>query len=102
MTTLFSEPKTITEARSQANIAARAETLFTTGGYSWYIADTDPYLFGVCSPDGQQYAVNMKENTCSCQAFPNFGDCKHRIAVANNEDCYDASLIKQYELSQPF
>jgi len=97
MLTIFTEPKNTNEARLQANITARAATLFTDG-YDWYIADTNPYLFGICSPEGRQYGVDMEKNTCTCIAFTNYGDCKHRIAIANTMDCFDASLCKRYEL----
>lgn len=95
MHTLFREPKNVNEARRQANILARAKTLFSSGGYSWYVAT--PLLFGVCGPKGQHYCIDVQANTCSCAGFPQDGDCKHRIAVANSENCRNASLCLQAE-----
>lgn len=101
--TFFDPPKTLDQARRQANILARAKTLFTTGGYSWYVSDTDPHLFGVCGPDGQHYGVNMRANSCTCEGFQSDKDCKHRIAVALSAEAYDASLCRQYDLFvQPY
>jgi hypothetical protein len=97
--TLFRDPKDASEAAYQCRIIGRAEVLFTTGGYTWYIADNDAYLFGVCGPKGQHHAVNMRLNTCRCDGFKKDGDCKHRIAVAHDRECYDASLVKHYELN---
>jgi len=98
--TLFPTPDDSRQAERQARIVDRAFALFTEGGYDWYIAARNPYLFGICGQEGQHYAVDMESNTCSCKGFTSDGDCKHRIAVSISQECYDASLVKRYELTQ--
>jgi hypothetical protein len=98
MITLFPQASTVNEARRQMNVIARAKTLFLTEDYDWYIADRNPYLFGVCGPQGQHYGVDVEANTCTCKGFESDGDCKHRIAVAGSEECRDASLCRVMEM----
>lgn len=99
--TLFPTPDGSRQAERQARIVDRALSLFTEDGYDWYIAVRNPYLFGICGQEGQHYAVNMEGNTCNCKGFISDGDCKHRIAVSISQECYNASLVKRYELTQP-
>ena len=69
-------------ARTLANIARRAETLFEDG----YTADRFAAgLYHVWGPQGQIYMVTCDDvvgHDCTCPAFAKFGECKHHLALA--------------------
>ncbi len=71
-------------ARTRANIARRAETLFTDGGYAAERAFTG--LYHIWGPEGQHYSVlcdDIAGHDCDCPAFAKYGECKHHLAVAS-------------------
>ncbi|HLK57195.1 MAG TPA: SWIM zinc finger family protein [Chthonomonadaceae bacterium] len=80
--TKFHAPKDVNEARRQANICERAETLFQTGYTMEEVFGGGGMTFKVVAEDGHGYEVNTIFNECCCPSFENDGDCKHRIAVA--------------------
>ncbi len=68
--------------RTLANIACRAETLFSEG----YTMETSVVkgLFYVTGPQGQEYQVNIGTGLpdgCDCPAFVKYSECKHHLAV---------------------
>ena len=86
---------TINEARTVANIAARARNLFATG-YTFKALNASAGLYVVAAPastrrtDGNghpmpPYIVDTNERTCSCQGHRDFGLCSHRLAVEEEE-----------------
>ena len=75
------------EARTLANIARRAQTLFTDGGYSARAVGPGGYC--IFSPEGKTYAVRISDTPdheifgsyCSCPCFETRRTCKHLQAV---------------------
>lgn len=89
MKTLFPTPKTANEARTQTLIIERAHTL-EADGYRIQRQGKTP-CYSIFKPgndkptDGwRDYKVDLTPNKeeCTCDAFQNYKDCKHRIAVA--------------------
>ena len=85
-------------ARTLANIARRAETLWEDGYKAEKFA-TD--FYHVFSPKGDIYSVLLNEGSldaCDCPAWKKFGTCKHKLAVeklAREEaeaDAFDALM----------
>lgn len=69
--------------RTLANIARRAETLLTTGGYTVETGRVSGLYF-IAGPQGQEYQVNVGTalgNGCDCPAFAEYATCKHFQAV---------------------
>ncbi len=84
----FHQARNLNEERTQANIIARAETLFTDG---YQMQNGNPFDVEILTPEGRIYTVTHPDpmtdkETCSCEAFAKYGDCKHRIAVAKKRD----------------
>lgn len=79
MQTLFAEPKNLNEARTQTNIVSRAEILFADGYTAYQTATAG--VWGVYSPEGKSYTVNLNKATCDCLCFTERRDCKHRIGL---------------------
>ena len=71
-------------ARTLANIASRAKTLFDDG-YTMQEDETFDGFFTVTKPDGKQYTVihDGFKKSCTCGAFDEYGTCKHFLAVAD-------------------
>lgn len=75
------------EARTQANISRRAQTLFTDGGYRVLATGGGGYC--VFSPEGKTYGVCISDtpahelfgSNCSCPCFEKHRTCKHLQAV---------------------
>ena len=98
--THFHEPKDVNEARRQANIVERAETLLTDGGYRMEEEfGGGGMTFKVIAEDGHGYEVNTIFEECSCEGFQQDRDCKHRIAVAL-EQAREAAQVSALEASQ--
>ena len=74
---------TINQARHEANIAAKAATLFTEGGYRYKPFATCPTLFFVYPPqvEAAPYIVDVEARHCSCRGHREAGICSHRLAV---------------------
>src|SRR5689334_2125183 len=73
-------PKNAQEARRQADIWARADGMFRTGGYTAYHCCGDTW--GVYSPAGNAYTLHLNAWTCTCPDFANHGDyCKHLVGL---------------------
>jgi SWIM zinc finger len=85
MKTLFPEPRTISQARRQANIVERALDLLTSG-YTFRAVPHHEGLYSVVNPEGTRYMVDLKLERCSCKSFEYDRDCKHRIAMQLKED----------------
>lgn len=69
--------------RTLANIARRAETLLTTGGYTAEAGRVSGLYF-IAGPQGQEYQVNVGTalgDCCDCPAFAEYATCKHFQAV---------------------
>lgn len=84
MQTLMTTAQTITinEARTLANIAARAETLWSDGYKAELFACG---VYHVDGPQGQHYMTTCDEvfgHHCTCPAFAKYGECKHHLAIA--------------------
>jgi hypothetical protein len=79
MKTYFRNPANPFEARTQANIANRAENLFAEGYHAYHCGNG---VYGVYGPAGQAYTVNPVANECDCPAHAEHNDCKHRIGLA--------------------
>ena len=86
---------TINEARTLANIAARARNLFATG-YTFKALNASAGLYVVSAPanacrtDGTghpmpPYILDTTAQTCSCKAFGRFETCKHLLAMEEEE-----------------
>ena len=93
----------INQARTLANIARRAETLFADG-YECELwqnnrQHTDPAgtvhtydLYFVTSPKGDVYMISLTDtptdpvwgDECNCPAFAKFHECKHHLAVVKH------------------
>lgn len=75
-------PRTISEARTLANIAARALRL-REEGYTITEDDLFDGFFTVQKPDGTKYRVIYDEvkQSCTCGCFHERGTCKHLLAV---------------------
>lgn len=71
-------------ARTLANIARKAETLWADG-YTAYRSGIWDDTYSVLSPEGNEYVVILPtdggKSRCSCKAWRNYGECKHYIAV---------------------
>ncbi|MBV9851038.1 MAG: hypothetical protein JO250_15310 [Armatimonadetes bacterium] len=79
-------------ARLLTNITRRAETLFTTGGYTATQTMDGQYAacFLVVSPEGRRYTVKVSRtmaapgtfygSKCSCPCFEKELTCKHLLA----------------------
>ena len=71
-------------ARILANIAERAQTLFSTGGYRAQAFYTNPAVFFVFPPQIEKlpYVVDTREGKrhCNCPAFAQHKECKHILA----------------------
>ena len=73
-------------ARTLANIARRAETLWEDG-YTFSSMGKDGYI--VFTPKNETYAVFLSDlpagelfgSSCSCPAFEKYATCKHLMAV---------------------
>ncbi len=78
---------TIERAQTQANIVARAESLFDTG-YRMNRIGTEGGLFIVFPPQVQKpaYIVDTAADYCSCPCHKDHGFCKHRLAVEKELD----------------
>jgi hypothetical protein len=87
-------PKTAQEAKRQADVWARAEGMFRTGGYSAYFCGND--VWGVYGPNGQAYSVTLREHpTCSCPDYGKHSDyCKHTLGLQAQLD-YEAEIDAQ-------
>jgi hypothetical protein len=70
----------INTARTLANIVDRAKTLFQTG-YTFEKNTNYPESYVVENLAGALYFVNIKHETCTCEAFEHFDACKHLLAV---------------------
>jgi hypothetical protein len=81
MKTLFPEPRTINEARRQANILTRALDLFSEG-YTFRAVPHHDGLYTVVSPEGKRYMVDITMERCGCKSFEYDKDCKHRIGLS--------------------
>jgi hypothetical protein len=85
----------INDARHEANIIAKAATLFTTAGYRFRQFSTCPTMFTVFPPQVEKtpYIVDTKLGTCTCKGFEGAGTCSHLIAIeeeaANLRQCED-------------
>jgi predicted nucleic acid-binding Zn finger protein len=76
-------PKTAMQARRLADVSARAATLFTQQSYTAYLS-AQPGVWGVYSPVGRAYTVNLISGICSCPDFtdPQHQDfCKHLLGL---------------------
>lgn len=80
----LSTPRNINEARTQANINARAATLWADG-YTWELrqASIGGTYYMVKSPEGNFYGVDPQADfRCTCPAYEKFdGCCKHSLAI---------------------
>lgn len=97
---------TINQARHEIAIAAKASTLFTTGGYSFRQNISNGDLFDVCNPAMRAnpalpaYTVNVAAETCDCDGFKGFGQCSHLVAVI--EEARLIELVADYEEGETF
>lgn len=89
--------QTINEARTLANIAKRAETLFDAeSGYTYErFADCATRYF-VENPEGDLYLVDTESEFCSCMAFEQHNICKHLLAV-QAEETREAEQVARLE-----
>ncbi len=84
LTALLNEDAARLEARTQANISRRAETLWEDG---YKVRSTAPGLFLVTSPQGDFYSVRVSVaaapfgSYCSCPCFETRQKCQHLLAV---------------------
>jgi len=99
---------TINEARTIANIAERASSLFATG-YTLKALNASAGLYVVSAPANARradangcplppYIVDTAAQTCSCKAFGRWNTCKHLLAV-EEEEGRTAWAEAQYERS---
>ena len=74
---------TLTIARHEANIAAKAARLFTTEGYTMKPMSHSTRLFLVQKPGADQppHIVDVKAGDCTCGGHAKHGLCSHRLAV---------------------
>ena len=105
---------TINRARTLANIAARAQSLFARG-YTYRPLGASRTLFTVAPPANLRrrcragvpmpdYIVDIAAQTCTCEAFRRYAACKHEMAVEEEEgraawaeDEYERSGRAEYE-----
>ncbi len=84
-TTTRTLPVDLATARTLANIAERALTLFTTDGYRAKPFKTDPSQFFVFPPDvntpGYIVDTSPGREHCTCRAFARWETCKHFLAI---------------------
>jgi len=70
-------------ARTLANIAERALTLFTKDGYRAKPFENNPAMFFVFPPDPTKpvYIVDTRDGRkhCTCKAFADYETCKHLL-----------------------
>jgi hypothetical protein len=106
MKTLFNTPKTASQAAFIVRIISRAQSLFTTGGYTKYDMGDGQYSvvkpgceeafpfgdygYDVCTVPGKQH--------CTCGEFARSRDCKHRIACALAEDAAEKAEADACEM----
>ena len=83
MTLTVPQPRTIDQARLQANIAARAARLWADG-YTWERMTgclAGPWYL-VTGPAGQKYNVDpLLGFKCNCECYQQHNLCKHSEAV---------------------
>jgi predicted nucleic acid-binding Zn finger protein len=87
-------PKDAQQARRLADVAARADDLLTKQGYTAYLT-ANPGVWGIYSPAGKAYTVNLTTVTCTCPDFqnPEHGDyCKHLYALSLQLDREEAEV----------
>jgi hypothetical protein len=89
---------TINQALTEAAIAQRGETLFTSQGYEMTVSETDPETFIVRKPGHSVNAVVMPQGFCTCESYQHRKTCKHSIAVRLELD-RDAALCAEYDLN---
>lgn len=82
-------------ARTQANIADRAKTLFQSG-YTFEENRNYPGSYMVETPAGGLHFVNLNRGTCTCESFGNYDTCKHLLAV-REEVRKEAAQIAEFE-----
>lgn len=78
----------INTARTEANIATRALTLWADG----YTCEQSPFgdTFAIGRPEGGFYVVTLptagRDAHCTCPCFPKARTCKHYIATQAEYD----------------
>ena len=84
LTALHTETLTAARiARTLKNISRRAQTLFTTGGYTAELFAGG--LYHVFGPQGQHYMTccdTIMGYSCDCPAFAEYTTCKHLEGIA--------------------
>lgn len=87
----------VNTARTLANMLRRSQTLFREDGYTWEKFKPEyPNTYAVESPAGALYFVNTSHQTCTCEAFAHYDNCKHLMAV-NAEEDFENAMIAAYE-----
>lgn len=81
--------RNINIARTLANIADRAKTLFQSG-YTFEQNTNYPESYIVESPEGRLHFVNLHRGTCTCESFEHYDTCKHLLAVREEVKKEDA------------
>src|SRR5579862_788239 len=82
-------PLTFNEARTLANIASRAKTLFDDG-YTYEQFRDFPNKYHVESPKGALYTVDVKAQTCTCLCHDERDTCKHLQAMTAEVEAMEA------------
>jgi len=85
---------TINKARTLANVAERARTLFADG-YRAQQFESAAHLFFVFPPDTDKrpYIVDTLNAHCTCPFHPQHRTCKHRLAI--EEELRDAARLDE-------
>lgn len=92
-----SQPRTINEARTLANIEARAKTL-VADGYKLDPSPCTPGFFYVSKPAaglGNFYIVDVVSGYCDCPSFAHRHTCKHLIAARAEWEAEAAMIAEQ-------
>lgn len=91
---------TINQARTEANIAHKALTLWADG----YTCEQSPWAdtYGVGSPEGRCYIVTLptagRDAHCTCPCFAKRRTCKHYLATQAEYDKWQ-EIAAEYDRS---
>lgn len=94
------EPKTINEARQQANVQFRAERLFQDG---YTLTRIDEDTLSIQNGEGTRYQVSTLFETCSCPFYQHHEYCKHVLGcekLESEQAEYEATLLATYDANE--